>query len=282
MVPRLIPLAETCQRIHQSISKNGDVRNVTNIGVVLQRSKNPQPAVLQICHESRNESLKFFELIFGTYIHLDYIKFLDPGPKLLAKEPTVYFNARIDTLYLSSHFCDEYESFLGITGCPFWTLKYIKSLRSIAFDAVDFKFHPKFERTVLKIMWCDRKLREIIIVIRNGDSLDDSIKGELGYIMIEGRTQQQLAIDVVNQMELMFDRIAFKFARFTRRKYILRVNRNAFHGVEKEVFPTQSMMVSAKEENNPKYGAMKEYLEEIEFLRPEVKVMALVRGGVRI
>lgn len=94
--------------------------------------------------------------------------------------------------------------------------------------------------------------------------------------MVEDRTQQQSVTIAVNKLESVFARAKFQMALFAERYYIWKVDFS-----DKET-PTRSMMMSAKEERDPIYQARKEYFEQVEFLRPEVRVMGLTKGGVRL
>lgn len=68
----------------------------------LQRCIGSQPAVLQVCRESRAECLSFFELVGGVYLENCYKKHPTQTlrSKMFSHDPKVYFNPSVDILLL--------------------------------------------------------------------------------------------------------------------------------------------------------------------------------------
>lgn len=126
-LPRVLALHESCTtRIFGALGSTF---------VVLQGSKPPQPALLQVNHKSRRETIAMYELIFGTQFHIGSDPWVRRREfKALVDEPMVYFNASTDTIYFSAHFiCGDFDPFgTFYPGRP--VASVIKSLRSIAVD----------------------------------------------------------------------------------------------------------------------------------------------------
>lgn len=66
----------------RNVCVTGDYIDSCFEGWVTRPNSAPPPVALQICHESRQEALKYYILSFGTATH----------------PPTIYFNYEIDTL----------------------------------------------------------------------------------------------------------------------------------------------------------------------------------------
>jgi hypothetical protein len=125
-----------------TLHESRQTRNFGDLGsafTVLQRSKSPQPALLQVNRESRRETIALYELIMGTQFHINSDPFIGPEFKILGHEPRVYFNADADTIYLSRRFiCGDFNEFVGMLYSGRWGAPVIKSLRSIALDVEHF------------------------------------------------------------------------------------------------------------------------------------------------
>ncbi|KUJ18206.1 uncharacterized protein LY89DRAFT_41745 [Mollisia scopiformis] len=97
--PRLISFSE----VKKNKAGHNEVGGKKVLGITLQRSDCPQPAILQVCRESHNECLSLFGLVGGTYLNI--YRPLDTQQSLAAvrtilHEPKIYFNNAVDTLFL--------------------------------------------------------------------------------------------------------------------------------------------------------------------------------------
>jgi hypothetical protein len=89
-------------------------------------SRSSQPAVFQVCHESRKECLPLFQVIGGMRVAN-----FRPDPASLnedefSHQPRVYFNPAVDIIFLHSPFYVELADIFNIIGREFSQLSVKK------------------------------------------------------------------------------------------------------------------------------------------------------------
>ena len=99
-------------------------------GWIVRENTPPPPVALHVCHESREEALKYYILSFGTTVY----------------PPTIYFNYQIDTLCFSDKFSEGTRQSTGASdyllnlwhGTTFTSYdskaKHAKNIRYITLD----------------------------------------------------------------------------------------------------------------------------------------------------
>ncbi|KUJ18207.1 uncharacterized protein LY89DRAFT_41738 [Mollisia scopiformis] len=127
--PRLVPLVEVI--VAQSEEESDYYCDEFEVN---QKSGNPQPAVLQVCQESRAECMQYFELVFGSQHYRGSFW----STELVKQKPAVYFNASCDIFHMSSRFCSNLNIFSGWGPSSDPTLARICSLKGFALNVEDF------------------------------------------------------------------------------------------------------------------------------------------------
>lgn len=238
---------------------------------ILRRSKNLQPAVLQVCQESREECLRFFERIPSTLV--------DSQIKPLGHTPVVYTKADCDTIYLSSRFYDDFVSFGGVKS--FQTTWQDSTIKSVAFDVGDFAKFKQWENNVYCALSRHRNVRDIILVLARDDQAN-SAQGHLELVEVVDETDRELAAEAMKQVASIFRFVESEFRGYATVLYGRKPRKPVLNIDQFGKWAALSMMMNAEEEEYPDEESRTRFIEAAKFRHTEVKVKGLVKGGVKL
>ncbi|KAH6712789.1 hypothetical protein BKA61DRAFT_656885 [Leptodontidium sp. MPI-SDFR-AT-0119] len=186
-LPRVVMLSEV------RYDNMGTERWETRTSVVLQKIKTGQPAVIQICHESRSECLTFYQLVLGTRCQLEVYTRIGSTCVVDVHEPTIYFNNLKDTLYVCC------PSLPGHTKNPdksywldFWGVNpAVKGLKSVAFNADELDMMSSYEEwddyrpieSIIDFFEAHREVEEVILVVKGFNSVPT--KGDFEFVELD-------------------------------------------------------------------------------------------------
>ncbi|KAL2071252.1 hypothetical protein VTL71DRAFT_12487 [Oculimacula yallundae] len=284
-LPRVIVLSETAPA--RNVGGNNGAFWYTSTTVSVQQCRSAQPPVLRVCHESRMECLELYQLIFGTHIRNGHhslrqsFRLLQWQSSVVSHhEPTVFFNEVEDTLLL----CCPSPVTSKRGSLPNWkTFWYhcppINSLKTVAFNIHDFGYMNRIlfdwysasPGELVRFFEIHNTITKVILVVSKQAKLP-STKGEFEFVKLVGSsyTHARAAENIRLDFIMLFDRLKHRFT--ARTKALCEVQRvgtyrwvkNGLDGYEKIESPSPLE------------------LEQETFVYPEIEIMGITRGGIRL
>jgi hypothetical protein len=141
-------------------------------------SSSSPPALLQVCHEAREEALQIYSLAFGTRF----------------TSPRIYFNPYRDTLYLPRHMAMGYDETLrDFSSLVVDREGLLNEVRRIAIDHVDIEVKRPWESyNKASLIRGFKKLEELVLVLSQKGAEAGNFASEVKFLEPRERIEDVL------------------------------------------------------------------------------------------
>lgn len=266
-LPRFVTISDSETETDQGIYE--DYR-------IIQAIKSPQPAVLQVCQDSRAECMQYFTPIFGgnRYIGSAWYPF-NPVPP-------VYLNPSSDIVYLSARHQSQFHRSSYEQGS-----KSLGSIETVALDWDDFRNLGSFRIFQwLKGLLVHQHVKTIILTLeyQKVENAEAYLDAEL--LPVSSDAGRKAAIAATHLLSCAFDHYHEELISRAGARYLMKPRGpfdlpNSGPLLDHQRYWGRNHRVKLDIEENPSQEALEKYAEAIGYVPPQIKIVEFARVGHR-